>query len=202
MDKKEPTDSCVEPIVGAASTGCWTVEGRLLGDAVQRQVRTIGDLGGVFADEAARAAMDGGRLVYEVELYLPEPEGTLGGLFWGTTRIAPGRVGDEYFMTKGHFHRQRDRAEYYRGVSGEGVLILMDEQRRWRAERMRPGSLHYIPGFTAHRVANTGEDDLLFEACWPADAGHDYATIADHGFSVRLLCRDGKPVLQPVDALK
>jgi oxalate decarboxylase/phosphoglucose isomerase-like protein (cupin superfamily) len=40
-----------------------------------------------------------------------------------------GKVGKEYFMTKGHFHMRPDRAEFYRGVRGEGMLIMMDRNR-------------------------------------------------------------------------
>jgi glucose-6-phosphate isomerase len=41
-------------------------------------------------------------------------------------------------------------------------------------------------------VANVGEGQLCFGACWPADAGHDYETIAKHGFSARVLKLNGK----------
>ena len=76
-----------------------------------------------------------------------------------------------------------------------GFLILMDERRNVWAERMFPGSLHYIPGKVAHRVANTGYQKLVFSACWPSDAGHDYATIADAGFARRLVDVNGVPTL-------
>jgi glucose-6-phosphate isomerase len=98
-------------------------------------------------------------------------------------------------MTKGHFHACADRAEYYWGLEGEGMLILMDEQRRVWAERMFPGSLHYISGHVAHRVANTGSRTLSFAACWPSDAGHNYAEIAENGFAGRLICKNGAPAL-------
>lgn len=62
---------------------------------------------------------------------------------------------------------------------------------------MRPGSVHYIPGRTAHRVANVGDTVLSFLACWPADAGHDYETIAAHGFGARLRAVNGRPELVP-----
>lgn len=174
--------------------------GELVGDAVQQQRRTVGDLAGVFADEAARAAMDQDQLAYRVQLYLPVPDGTEGGLLFGNTTIEPGRVGDEYFMTKGHFHARRDRGEYYWCLEGRGALILMGEDRTCRVQRMTQNSLHYIPGHTAHRVANVGDQPLTFGACWPADAGHDYDTIARDGFAVRVRCRDGKPVVEPVGA--
>ena len=85
-------------------------------------------------------------LLYEVTCHLPVEEGTPGGLYFGITRIYPGKVGDEYFMTKGHFHANMNRGEYYWGVEGEGRLIMMDQNRRVWSERMFPGSLHYIPG--------------------------------------------------------
>lgn len=171
--------------------------GRLTGPSVEESTRTIADLAGVFEDEAARQALPPDQLAYRVQLYLPVAEGTPGGLFWGNTFIEPGRVGDEYFMTKGHFHAQRDRAEYYTTVQGQGALILMDESGRTWYEAMQPGSVHYIPGRTAHRVANTGDTVLSFLACWPSDAGHDYATIAEHGFGARLLAVNGRPELVP-----
>lgn len=169
--------------------------GGLSGAGIEVAVRTIGDLKSIFRDAPAHAALDPKTVVYRVQAYSPVPEGTEGGLFWGATFIEPGLVGDEYFMTKGHFHARRNRGEYYVGVAGQGALILMDEQRKTRFEIMTPGSVHYIPGHTAHRVANTGNVVLSFVACWPSDAGHDYETIAVHGFSARLRKRGGVPAL-------
>jgi glucose-6-phosphate isomerase len=60
---------------------------------------------------------------------------------------------------------------------------------------MAAGSVHYIPGKVAHRVANTGDIPLAFLACWPSDAGHDYAQIRATGFSKRMLLRNGEPCL-------
>jgi glucose-6-phosphate isomerase len=71
----------------------------------------------------------------------------------------------------------------------------MSEDCVTRVQFMKPGSAHYIPGHTAHRVANVGDTVLSFLACWPSDAGHDYQTIAEHGFSARLRCIDDKPKL-------
>ena len=176
------------------------VTGRLSGSALSESTRTIADLVGVFLDEAARRALPPEQVAYRVQLSLPVAEGTEGGLFWGNTFIEPGRVGDEYFMTKGHFHARRNRAEYYIGVQGQGALILMDETGRTWTEPLTPGAVCYIPGHTAHRVANTGNTVLSFLACWPADAGHDYETIAAHGFSARLREVNGQPVLVPVAA--
>lgn len=167
----------------------------LAGEKVMKSARTLADLKGIFQDEAAFGLLDPTQIVYHVSSYLPVAENTPGGLYMGITTLRPGRVGREYFMTKGHFHAHRDRAEFYWGVEGEGMLILMDDERRVRAERMLPGSLHYIPGRVAHRVANTGYTPLVFAASWPSDAGHDYASIAADGFSARLVDVNGVPTL-------
>lgn len=182
----------------------------LVGDQVTKNSRILADLKGVFQDEQSYEAMDSKTLLYEVYSYLPVADGATGtdgvagatgttglagALNFGITHLYPGKVGQEYFMTKGHFHAQDDRAEYYWGIEGEGVLILMDHQRNIWGEKVFPGSLHYIPGGIAHRVANTGHKVLSFGACWPSDAGHNYEDIARNGFSARLMEVEGTPQL-------
>jgi glucose-6-phosphate isomerase len=169
--------------------------GELTGEGVEEVCRTLGQLEGVFRDAEAWGAMSPAQLVYRVQLYRPVQKGVAGGLFWGTTFVEPGLVGDEYFMTKGHVHVPRDRSEYYVTTGGEGALILMDERRQTRFELMRPGSLHYIPSGHAHRVANTGPGALSFLACWPSDSENDYKSVLEHGFSARLRRVDRSPLL-------
>jgi len=171
--------------------------GALSGPSLVEITRTLADLQGVFADQAAFEALDSSRVVYRVQLLQPVPPDTEGSLFWGATFVEAGLVGDEYFITAGHFHTKRNRAEYYSTVRGTGALILMDEARNSRVEWMTPGSTHYIPASTAHRVANIGPSRLSFLACWPGDAGHDYETIRLRGFGVRLRSVGGQPTLVP-----
>jgi glucose-6-phosphate isomerase len=169
---------------------------KLSGEPIDRLARRIGDLDDIFSDRAAYEALPDDQLVYEVESSFPVPDGTEGGIFLGITYIHPGKVGQEYFMTKGHFHKIRNRAEIYICMEGEGMLILMNEDRTFtRAERMEPGSIHYIHGYTAHRTANTGNTILSFGAFWPSDAGHDYESISRHGFSKILVDVNGVPTL-------
>ncbi len=171
-------------------------DGRFLtGNAVEQAVKTIKDVRDIFSDAASGRQLPDERVVYEVASYLPVPQGTSGGLFFGITYIHPGTVGNEYFMTRGHFHQLSDRAEYYWCIEGEGMLILMDRQRSTRAERMYQGSLHYIDAGIAHRTANTGSSILSFGACWPADAGYDYESISRDGFSKILINDNGSPAL-------
>ena len=159
------------------------INGQLSGSEVNHTVKRLIELNGVFEDQIAFNNMDGNQPAYEVDVFFPVKSGTEGGLFFGLTHLYPGKVGDEYFMTKGHFHAIENRAEYYWGIEGEGILLLMDKERNARAEYMFPGSLHYIPGITAHRVVNTGNRMLRFGACWPSDAGYNYDVIIKEGFS-------------------
>ncbi len=165
------------------------------GDPIIHQTRLLKEIGGIFHDQELLSEMSQETIAYSVQSWLPVAEGTPGGLFFGVSTIYPGKVGDEYFMTKGHFHAQSDRAEFYWGIQGNGMLILMDRERNTWAEVVYPGSLHYIGGEIAHRLANTGNVNLIVGACWPSDAGHDYEEIALTGFSARLVEVDGKPTL-------
>ena len=172
----------------------WS-SGTIFGEGVEEAVKSLGELVGLFRDEGAWRKMAPETEVYRVRAWKPVEEGTTGGLFWGSTVLQPGRVGDEYFMTHGHFHAIPDRAEFYATVKGTGAMVFMDEARKTWSQPMKPGSVHYIPGKVAHRVVNTGDVPLVFLACWPSDAGHDYAQIRATGFSKRLVLRDGEPCL-------
>ncbi len=165
------------------------------GTPVVNQVRSLKDVGGIFQDQEALKNLNPDTSIYTVQAWMPVADGTPGGLFFGASTIYPGKVGDEYFMTKGHFHSLSDRAEFYWGIQGKGMLILMDRDRNTWAEEVYPGSLHYIGSEIAHRLANTGDEKLIVGACWPSDAGHDYEEIAMNGLSARLLNTDGSPKL-------
>lgn len=168
--------------------------GHLSGPGVKESARVIGALRGYFADEAARLAM-ADRVAYRVQAYEPKPEGEPGAVCCATTFLEPGLVGDEYFLTRGHFHVNEDRPELEVTVSGEGWLVLMTEDRQTRVEVMSAGSVHHVPPRTAHRVANVGNTPLVFVSYWASETGHDYQTIIDHGFSGRVRRINGAPAL-------
>ena len=95
-------------------------------------------------------------------------------------------------MTKGHFHVNKDCAEIYFGIAGVGLLLLMDEEGHTWAEKVYEGSLHHIDGRIAHRLVNTGDEDLKVGACWPTSAGHDYHAIEKREFGYRVYKRNGQ----------
>lgn len=168
--------------------------GSLSGPPVRRSRKHLADLRPLFFSGAS-SPLDDSTLLYSVEWFGAGPEAAAGGLLFGCTRLEAGKVGDEYFMTHGHFHLQPTHAEFYIPASGEGVLLRMDREGQTWAEAMIPGRVLAIDGRHAHRAVNTGSGPLIFWACWPADAGYDYGAIARDGFGLRVLERDGQAVL-------
>jgi len=157
--------------------------GVLTNGSLIRKTTCLHQLEGVFADTLAFRQCDPERCVYDVEMFnSPTVDGAL---FVGVTHLYPGKVGNEYFMTRGHFHQRREQGEVYFGLRGSGVLLLQNEQGDARLEKVTPGSVHIIPGFTAHRLINTGEETLSALAVWPCSAGHDYAALSG-GFALRI----------------
>lgn len=143
------------------------------------QERHLSDMPRHYLDASAR---DDDPLVYAVhQIDVPA---TSSNLLSSTTTLYPGKVGLEYFMTKGHFHKVRDRAEIYYSLAGEGRLVMATEEGEVRVEEMRPGIANYVPGGWSHRSVNVGDSPLVFYAIYIADAGQDYATIEDKGFPV------------------
>jgi glucose-6-phosphate isomerase len=154
------------------------------------QMRTQADLRGFFQADPPEP----GELVYRVTP-MPAPAEN-SEIQCSTTILEPGTVGDEYYMTRGHFHAVRDRSEIYIGLSGKGRLVLATEDGRHRIEPIREGTVNYVPGGWAHRSVNVGDEPLVFFAAYVGDAGHDYATIERDGFPV-LVCRgDDGPVVR------
>lgn len=168
-----------------------------ISDARSVTQRFMTDLQGLFANQPAeRALMDVNPLVYEVFEATNNPE-VAGHLLFSTTVIRPGKVGDEYFMTKGHYHALENRAELYFGLLGEGCLLLQNPDGEVNIQSMVPGTAAYVPPYWGHRTVNTGSENFVFLAVYPAEAGHNYAAIVEHGFASILIERDGRPQLVP-----
>lgn len=159
-------------------------------------VRRISDMTGMYADAEAERRLAAGDdpVVYEVLQYdVPSDNGQL---VCCTTVIHPGVVGEEYFMTKGHFHEKRDTGEVYLGLAGRGYLLMFVDDRAAEID-MAPGTLAYVPPYWAHRTLNVGDEPFSFFAVYPADAGHDYRTIEETGFPRRVVRASSGPLVIP-----
>ena len=155
-----------------------------------RYQKRLSDLEGIFHDRAAwnDAIRDlGDPVIYEVIEFRQDGN----DLFFGTTTIAPGQVGHEFYMTRGHFHMRRDRGEVYTTLKGQGILLLESRSGGTEVLEMREGSVASIPPDWAHRTINTGDCPLIFSWVCSVDAGNDYASIRERGMRKLIVLRDG-----------
>jgi len=158
--------------------------------------RSLSTLVSIFSDpDAAEDFLEknGDTLAYEVyEKNIPEVNGEIR---FCSSITYPGKIGDEYFMTKGHFHLRPDTAEIYYCIRGNGYILMEKKDGNPILEDMHPGRVVYVPGNYAHRSINIGDEPLISLPVYPGDAGHDYKSIEDNGFRHIVVEKNGKPAL-------
>ena len=159
----------------------------------QHLTRRLSDLSGLFADQAAFAQLieKEDELLYQV-FHSLRPD-TAGELPSGITILHPGRVGNEYFMTKGHFHAVLETGEIYYGLKGQGMIVMETPEGEWAVEEIVAGRVVYIPPRWAHRSVNTGDEDFVFFFAYPGNAGHDYGSIEKQGFRKLVVAGENGP---------
>jgi glucose-6-phosphate isomerase len=158
--------------------------------------RTLSQMKDSFADRESCDAMlrPGDPVLYTVST-CQCGEGP-GELHCGLGVIRPGRVGEEYFMTRGHIHARREAPELYVGLRGSGILLMQREDGSGSSTAELSGEcLVYVPGHTAHRTINTGDEPLVYLGIYAADAGHDYESIRIRNFTDVVVRRGGRPSL-------
>lgn len=157
--------------------------------------RLLSQMKGMYLDDAAfdEILEKDNPLIYEFyELGAPE---NAGDLAFGTSITYPGKVGDEYYMTKGHFHTILETAEVYYCISGEGKMLIESPEGDVSLHDMTPGQAIYVPKRYAHRSINTGNTPFITFFAFRGDAGHDYGTIETKGYRKLLVEKEGKPTL-------
>ena len=160
--------------------------------------RTLSSLKGQFLDQAAYERMleQEDTLLYEV--YEIKRPSIAGELLSGISIVHPGKVGAEFFMTKGHFHALLEKAEIYYCLKGEGCMVMENPEGEAAVEMLAPGQALYVPPRWAHRsVCTSRQQDLVTFFVYPGDAGHDYGTIEQQGF--RKLVIEGPRGLEIID---
>jgi glucose-6-phosphate isomerase len=157
-------------------------------------IRTLSALKGQFLDQATYNQMlaEDDRLIYEVyEIKRPEVEGEM---LMGISIVHPGKVGIEFFMTKGHFHSVLETSEIYYCLRGEGFMVMETPEGDTSVEALSPGKVLYVPSRWAHRSVCTSRlEDLVTFFAYPANAGHDYGTIERSGFRKLVVDGDNGP---------
>jgi glucose-6-phosphate isomerase len=155
--------------------------------------RHLSDMKGMFLNKVEYQGLldEEDRLLYEVyEMLRPEIPGEL---LYGLSIVHPGLVGDEYYMTKGHFHAVLDTAEIYHCLRGSGVMVMETPEGESAIQELEPGRILYVPPRWAHRSVNTSFDqDLVTFFIYPANAGHDYGSIEYQGFRKLVVNQNGR----------
>ena len=157
---------------------------------------------GYYADEAALERLIGGQgdpLHYET--FEKDTSETYGHLVFCISKLQPGRVGDECFMTKGHYHTVAETAEIYLCIRGGGYMLMKTPPdangcSECHFEPMVRNRLVYVPPYWAHRSINTGDEPLISLCIYPGEAGHNYGDIEKQGFPKRVFRIDGKEVIR------
>jgi len=116
-------------------------------------------------------------VVYAVERVQPADDQTPE---FSLTTIYPGKVGTEFFFTRGHDH-QPAKGETYFCVAGSGGLIVeKGEDVEWLP--MEPGTVIQLRSGWAHRTVNTGDKPFVFAGQYIAPFEVDYS-ISERGFA-------------------
>ena len=158
--------------------------------------RRASDMRGHYKDAVAlkRLIDQGDPIHYEVfEKHIPEQAGHL---LICISKLYPGRVGEECFMTKGHYHSVLATAEVYLCIRGEGFMMMKTTDGQCLAEPMKRNRMVYVPPCWGHRSINTGDEPLISFCVYPAEAGHNYGDIEKEGFPKRVFKHEGRVIIR------
>ncbi|MHB0958049.1 MAG: glucose-6-phosphate isomerase family protein [Pirellulaceae bacterium] len=179
----KPTTSLIEPF-GVQ----FDLAAGIMLDPHDHIVRYAADMRGYYADEDALERLiveQNNPIHYETfESAVPEEYGQVK---FCISKLYPGLVGHECFMTKGHYHSVLETGEAYLSLTGRGLMMMKTAGGACRWEAFVPGRMVYVPPYWAHRSINTGDEPLVSLCLYPGDAGHNYGDIRTEGFSKRVL---------------
>jgi len=136
-------------------------------------IRKLGDMKNHFQDkEEVKKILNEGKnpLIYTVYRKDLDDKKNL-----SLTLMKPGKIGKEFFMTKGHRH-DKPHKELYVLVKGKGKLILQDIDDNVKVINLKKGKEIKIPGDSAHRLVNAGKETLEVITIDFKDVGKDYST--------------------------
>lgn len=158
----------------------------------QVSVRKLDQLRSVLMDPQAT----GPDPVYQVEH-------DVGNGWENKTMIAPGKIGQEYTKTHGHYHPEDAPDETYQVVEGEGVLELQKGHPDAISEvifvKSKAGDQIKIKEGYGHSWSNVGKGPLVLVDDW--QGGHspaDYEPLdAKGGMAYFLVKEDGEPKAVP-----
>jgi len=158
-------------------------------------IRRLSDVIDIFQDKkAAEEALKENPIIYKVyNVQIPEESGHLQHCI---SIVYPGKIGNEYYMTKGHFHKIKETSETYLTLKGKGKLVMQTPDQKSKVLNMKEGSISYIPPYWAHRTVNIGDEALIFFGVYRGDAGHNYGIIEKKGMAIIVVEEEGRPVIK------
>ena len=146
--------------------------------ATGHYTKTFNELEGMYENEQEFQKMLpkwGNQVVYKVWEYRSSEN--KGDLVFGTSVMKPGRVGDEFFLTRGHQHQKANCAETYFCLRGKGVILMESPEGEIKALKLDKGQLVYVPPFWFHRSVNIGDSELITLFTYNSDAGQNYEIL-------------------------
>ena len=158
-------------------------------------IRKLNDMAEMYQNqEAVKESFKENPVIYKFyNVQIPEESGHLQHCI---SIVYPGKIGNEYYMTKGHFHKIKDTSEIYLTLKGRGKLVMQTPDQRSKVVEMKEGSISYIPPYWAHRTINIGDEPLIFFSVYRGDAGHNYGIIEKKGMAVIIVEEEGKPAIK------
>ena len=150
--------------------------------ATSHYSKTFNDLEGLYENELEFQKMLPkwkNRVVYEV--WEHRTSKIKGDLVFGTSVMKPGRVGDEFFLTRGHQHQKSYCAETYFCLSGKGVILMESPDGDIKALKLEKSQLVYVPPLWLHRSVNIGDSELVTLFTYNSDAGQNYEILKKRG---------------------
>jgi len=155
--------------------------------------RTLEHLAAVFHDaHAVRARLSAGNpVIYEFHEYAGS--GAQGDLVVAICTLSPGKIGREFYMTRGHFHDPARFAEVYYVHRGKGLLLMQSLAGHFVWSAMEPGAILYVPPDYFHRTVNVGDEPLVFFGVYSGETDHDYAQVPAETWLAKIVVEvDGK----------
>jgi glucose-6-phosphate isomerase len=155
--------------------------------------RTLSSMKDAFVDQAAaNSILASGQDPLIVKVFMAEIPNDKGFLMVNINAVFQGKVGNEYFMTKGHIHDDPEHApEVYITLQGNGKLVLQNKDGDFHVSEMQPHKINYIPAPWAHRCVNVGNVPLIYIGVFPSDTERDYS-FDSHTFKKIVVDQAGK----------
>lgn len=131
--------------------------------------RKLSEMSGFFKDEKSFQEILKKKDPEVYNVYIKE----FSPIDMGLTVIKPGRVGKEFYFTKGHIHRN-ETPEFYILLDGKGELLIQKSRFGAKTIKLKKGEITLIPEGYAHRLINSGRKKLKVLTIYHENSKPDY----------------------------